>query len=306
MLNLFSPLTLGRMRLPNRIVLAAAPSDSAAPGGFAGAAFMAYYAEQAGGGAGMLVVEHTCALPPADQAMPHVGLYDDAQIAALHTCMAQVHAAGAAALIMLDQPLPITELSQDALVGLREAFIRAAWRARASGADGVMLSAADGGPFEQLLSPIQNRRSDRYGGALDDRLSLLLEVVEGIHGWIGGDFVLGVRVMVEEFAPGGLTLHDARVIAKRLVGAGAGFLEVGAQVGGPMPIARFPGWMVPLAAALKAVVDVPVMVGGLSEDPALVDEVIRDGSADLAALTEVLRADIGWPRRAQRALDPQP
>jgi 2,4-dienoyl-CoA reductase-like NADH-dependent reductase (Old Yellow Enzyme family) len=302
MLHLFSPLTLGRMRLPNRIALAAAPSGFAAPGGFAGTALAAYYAERASGGSGMLVIEHACALPPADRATPHLGLYDDAHIVGMYTCIAGMHAEGAAALVMIDQPLPLAGLSSGAIAEIGEAFIRAAWRARAAGADGVMLSAADGGPFEQLLSPLQNRRIDRYGSTLDDRVRLLLEVVEGVQQWLGGGFVVGVRLMVEEFAPGGLTLHDARVIAKRLVGAGAAFLEVSTQAGGPMLVARFPGWLVPLAAALKAVVEVPVMVGGLSDDPLLADDTIRESSADIAALSESLQAEPGWPRRAQIVL----
>src|SRR5689334_12047835 len=74
MLNLFSPLSLGRLRLPNRIVLAALPSGFAAPGGFASHDLANYYVERALGGAGMLVIEHTCALPPADRTAPHLGL----------------------------------------------------------------------------------------------------------------------------------------------------------------------------------------------------------------------------------------
>ncbi|HEX5691709.1 MAG TPA: hypothetical protein VFX76_16960 [Roseiflexaceae bacterium] len=305
MLHLFSPLTLGRMRLPNRIARAALPSGFAAPGGFAGAALLAYYAEQAGGGVGMLVVEHTCVLPPADRTAPHLGLYDDAQIADFHACVAGIHAAGAAALVMIDQPVRVADLRHDAVAELGEAFIRAAWRARAAGADGIMLSTTDGGPFEQLLSPLQNQRDDRYGGTRDARLRLLLEVIEGIQQWLGGDCAVGVRLMVEEFEPGGLTLHDARVIAKRLIGTGAAFLEVSAQSGGPMQVAHFPGWMVPLAAALKAVVEVPVMVGNLSNDPTLADDTIRDGSADIAALSEILHVEPDWPRRAQQALSRQ-
>src|SRR5690349_2298549 len=96
MLNLFSPLSLGRLRLPNRIVLAALPSGFAAPGGFASHDLANYYVERALGGAGMLVIEHTCALPPADRTAPHLGLYADAQVADLHECIAITRRQGAA------------------------------------------------------------------------------------------------------------------------------------------------------------------------------------------------------------------
>jgi 2,4-dienoyl-CoA reductase-like NADH-dependent reductase (Old Yellow Enzyme family) len=114
--------------------------------------------------------------------------------------------------------------------------------------------------------------------------------------------VVGVRLNVEEFAAGGLTLQDARVIAKRLIGAGVRLLEVSARTSADTPIARFPGWLGPLAAGIKAIVEVPVLVGSLSDDPMLADGIIRDGSADLAALNEALWRDPLWPQRAQAAL----
>jgi NADPH2 dehydrogenase len=302
MLNLLAPLTLGRVRLPNRIVLSALPSGFAAPDGFAGSALSEYYVERARGGAGMLVFEQTYALPPADHTTPHLGLYADAQVADFHHCIAAIHDAGAAALVMLDQSLGLAALDMPALTEIGEAFIAAAWRAHAAGADGVMLSTADGGPFEQLVSPLQNQRNDRYGADFAGRLRLLLYVVESIHSWIGDQLVVGVRLNVEEFANGGLTLQDARVIAKRLLGAGVRLLEVSARANAETPIARFPGWLAPLAAAIKAVVEVPVLVGSLSDDPTLADGIIRDGSADLAALNEALCSDPLWPQHARAAL----
>jgi 2,4-dienoyl-CoA reductase-like NADH-dependent reductase (Old Yellow Enzyme family) len=203
---------------------------------------------------------------------------------------------------MLDQPLQLGRLGHAEIDQIGEAFIAAAWRVHAAGADGIMISCADGGPFEQLISPLHNRRTDRYGGSPGTRLRLLLDVVEGIGRWMGSDFVVGVRLNVEEFAPGGLTLQDTRVIAKRLAGAGVKLLETCAGIGASYPIAQFPGWCVPLAAGIKAVVDVPVMVGGLSDDAALVDSVIREGSADLVTLSEVLQAEPDWPHSARQAL----
>jgi 2,4-dienoyl-CoA reductase-like NADH-dependent reductase (Old Yellow Enzyme family) len=302
MLNLLSPLTLGRLRLLNRIVLSALPSGFATPDGFVGSALSEYYVDRARGGAGLLTFEHIYPLPPSDSITPHLGLYADAHVADLHHCIAAIHHEGAAALVMLDQPLAVAALSVAAIDQIGEAFVAAAWRARAAGADGVMLSTADGGPFEQLVSPLHNHRNDRYGADSAGRLRLMLAVVEAIQRWIGEHFVVGVRLNVEEFAAGGLTLQDARVIAKRLTGAGVRLLEISAKTSGDTPIARFPGWLGPLAAGIKTVVEVPVLVGSLSDDPLLADGLIRDGSADLAALNEALRKEPLWPRRAQTAL----
>lgn len=301
MLNLLSPLTLGRLRLRNRIVLCALPSGFAAPDGFVAGTLAEYYVERARGGAALLIVEHMCVAPPSST-VPHLGLYADAHIAALHHCITATHQAGASAMVMLDQPLTLATLGTPAIDEIGEAFIAAAWRARAAGADGVMLSTADGGAFEQLVSPLQNQRDDRYGSDSAGRLRLLLAVVEGIQRWMGEQFVIGVRLNVEEFTAGGLTLQDARVIAKRLIGAGVRLLEISAKTSGDTPIARFPGWLAPLAAGIKTVVEVPVLVGSLSEDPKLADGLIRDGSADLAALNEAMRKEPLWPQRAQAEL----
>jgi 2,4-dienoyl-CoA reductase-like NADH-dependent reductase (Old Yellow Enzyme family) len=302
LLSLFSPLTLCHTRLPNRIVLNALPSGYTVPDGFASSDLATYYIARAQGGAGLLVIEPTCVIPPPDDVTPHLGLYADTQVTDLYHCIHAIHQVGTAVLVMLDQPLWVAQLSGAEVNDIGEAFIAAAWRGHAAGADGIMLSAADGGPFEQLVSPLRNQRADRYGGSLDGRLRLLLKVVEGVESWMGSQFIVGVRLNIEEFTPGGIGLQDARLIAKRLVSAGVQLIEISAETSSQVPVARFPGWRVPLASGLKAVVDVPVMVGGLLDDPDLADSVIRDGSADLVTLGQRLRVDPDWPRRARAAL----
>jgi len=302
MLKLFSPLTLGHVRLPNRLVYNAQPSGCALPDGFVGAALAEYYLLRAQGGAGLLVLEPTYVLPPPDGATPHLGLYADAQVPDLYHCIDALHDAGAAALIMLDQPLWTPQLAERELRDIGEAFIAAAWRVRACGADGVMFSTVDGGPFEQLISPLRNRRRDSYGGSVLGRSQLLREVVEGIERWLGSRFIIGVRLNAEEFTPGGLSMQDARLLATRLVSAGVQLLEIRAETASDTPIAHFPGWRVPIAASIKAVIDIPVMVGGLLDDAELADSVIRDGAADLVSVGERLRLEPDWPRQARTLL----
>jgi len=302
MLKLFSPLLLGNVRLPNRLVYNAQPSGCAAPDGFAGAALANYYLIRARGGAGLLVLEPTYVLPPPGGATPHLGLYADAQVPDLHHCIGAIHDAGAAVLVMLDQPLWTPQLTERELRDIGEAFIAAAWRVRACGADGIMLSTVDGGPFEQLISPLRNQRGDGYGGSVVGRSQLLREVVEGVERWLGSQFIVGVRLNAEEFTPGGLSMQDARLLATRLASAGVRLLEIRAETASNTPIAHFPGWRVPIAAGIKAVVDIPVLVGGLLDDAELADSVIRDGAADLIAVGERLRSEPDWPRAAHNYL----
>ena len=296
--TLFSPIRLGHIRLANRLVLQALPSGCALPEGFVSANFSATYQRYGRSGIGLVVVEPTYVLAPHDRLAAHIGLYADAQIPGFRRCVDALHAAGAATLIMLDQPLWTAELHAEAIGRVGEAFMNAARRAFTAGADGIMLSTAGGSVFEQFLSPLRNHRTDYYGRGPIGRLRLLSDVVDGISGQVGQQFIVGVRLNVEEFTSGGLTLQDARTIATRLASSGVGLLEVSAEMIAAAPVARFPGWRVPLAEAIKSVVDVPVLVGGQLDDAALADSVIRDGSADLIAIGERLHADPDWPRQA--------
>ena len=143
---------------------------------------------------------------------------------------------------------------------------------------------------------------EQYGGSVIGRSELLREVIEGIERWIGSHFTVGVRLNAEEFTPGGLNMQDARLLATRLVSAGVRLLEIQAQAATDMPIAHFPGWCVPMAAGIKAVVDIPVMVGGLLDDPELADSVIRDGGADLISVGARMRVEPDWPHHARAIL----
>lgn len=281
--------------------MTATSSGHASVDGFMHDDLCAYYVERARGGVGLVVFEPVYVIAP-DTAQSHVGLYNDVLVPSFRQCVHALHHHGAHVLVMLDQPLSVTDLTEDSLRSVADAWIAAAMRVHATGADGLMLSCADGGPFDQLISRTAQSRNDTYGSRNSSRTQLLLEVIEGITKRLGKRLVISVRINVGESSTSGLSLQDARVIAKRLAGAGVRLLEVSCESGGDVPLARFPGWCVPLAAAIKAVVDVPVMVGGLLADPELADSVVADGSADLVALGESLRAEPRWPQYAHSIL----
>lgn len=285
--------------------MTALPSGHATTDGFASPALAAYYSERARGGVGLIVIEAAWALAPLERAA-HLGLYSDVYIPGLRDCIDSAHQQGAVVLMMIDQIISTQQMTVEQLADIRDAWIAAAGRAIAAGADGVMFSCADDGPFDQLISPLTNHRTDRHGGHISRRLQLLLDTVERLQARKGQRLLIGLRLNAEEFTPGGLTLQDARVIAKRLTSAGVGLLEVCADVGDNQPVAQFPGWRVPLATAIKSIVDVPVMVGGLLADAELADSVIRDGSADLVTLGESLRVEPRWPQYARTALETPP
>lgn len=301
--SLFTTLRLAHTRLPNRLVLGALPSGLAvADGGFTNQLEL-YYELRAQGGVGLVVLEPLYVLPPRDDITNHIGLYYDQQMAGLARCIRGIRAYGATVLVMLDQPLWLAHATDAELAAIGEAFLAAAQRAGAAGADGVMFSAADGGPFEQLISPLQNQRSAPYGGSVGGRLKLLLDLVAALRR--NSQLVVGVRLNVEEFTPGGIDLKESRAMASLLTVAGANLFEVCAKKPQGALVAQFPGWQVPLAEGIKSVVDVPVMVGGLLDNPLLADSVIRERSADLIAVSERVHREPDWPQHTRAMLDAQ-
>lgn len=301
--HLFSPLKIARVSLANRIVLGVGVSGCPTPGGFVRAPLVDFYARRAAGGAGLICVEAALVLP-GELPDAQLGVYHDAFVPGLTELAQAIHARGARACLALTGPQQQPEATRDLLL-LREAFIRGAWRAHAAGFDAVLLSAAEPGVLRALLSPLHNQRADGYGGGIDGRLRLAQEIVEGVRAWLGRRMLIGFRLNVDELAPGGIELQDAGVIARRIVGAGAGLLDVTVAERDGAPVARFPGWRVPLAASLKRLIpDVPIITGGGLDDPQLADSAIRDGSVDLVRIGRTLRADPDWPQRAFAALRP--
>lgn len=302
MADLFSPLTIAGRVLPNRIVMGPAPSGHAHTAGFVDSNLVAYYTRVARGGVGLIITEPILVVAP-DPPVPHLGGYADVFVPGLHDLTGAVRSLDTRICLTLAAPLPPAPPSAQELRALTDQFILAAWRAHCAGADGVMLSVADGCLLHQLVSPLTNRRSDRYGPDVAGRLRMLLAIIEGIRTWLGSRIIIGVRLPAEELTPGGMSLQDARVLAKRVTAAGARLLDITAPIDvGTAQLARFPGWAVPLIHGIKRVIDVPVIGSGQLGDPFLADSVIRDGSLDLVLLNGSLRANPNWPRAAYLAL----
>jgi 2,4-dienoyl-CoA reductase-like NADH-dependent reductase (Old Yellow Enzyme family) len=300
--HLFSPLKLGRISLPNRIVLASAPSGYATPDGFLSPSAHEFYRRRAEGGAGLLIVEPMLVRPPApDACIAHLGLYADPFVAGLAALATDIHRLGGRVCVALGDPCPALEREADVAV-LREEYIAAGWRAWAAGCDGIILSSAEPGAIQQLMSPLHNHRTDRYGGT-DGRLRLPVEILEGLREWLGRRLLVGFRLNADEMTAGGLTLQDTRVIARRLVAAGVRLLDVTIIDPTAAAVAHFPGWQLPIAAAIKRTLpDIPIMAGGGIDDPILADFAISDSSADLVLIGRALRNDPDWPRHAFAAL----
>lgn len=304
MAHLFSPLTIAGTRLINRIVMAPLPSGCTTLDGTIDDAVYDYYLERAHGSVGLIITEPAHVVPPpAGSNQAHLGIYDDTFIPRLRALAQAVHGSGSHLLVMLDAPAHLAQATTHDIGNLATQFVRAAQRAQAAECDGIALSSADGGFLHLLVSPLTNQRTDAYGSTKTNRLRFALEIIEGARTWLGPRFLIAFRMVAEEFIPNGITMHDARVMARRLVTSGVNMLDVMTDTRTEATVARFPGWRVPLAGGIKRVMpDVPVISSGLLGDPYLADSVVRDGSIDLVMLGRALQANPYWAHLARIVL----
>jgi NAD(H)-dependent 7beta-hydroxy-3-oxo-delta4-cholenoic acid oxidoreductase len=329
--QLFSPIEIAQMQVRNRIVMAPMGTLWADDDGCITERLIEHYEARARGGVGLITFEVTT----IDQRFPYIpkgaGLWDDAQIPSFKKLTDVIHSHGAkltpqivhpgpeslsflrghqpvgpSALMSLSTKQICRELSVDEIEEIVERYGEAARRARQAGCDGVEFHCAHGyllaGSF---LSPLRNRRTDAYGGSLEGRLKFPLDVIRRMKSRAGGDFPISIRISGDEFVPGGRTLEDTRQVAPMLVEAGIDAFHVSAgafplsawrtipPTGTPLGINR------KLSAAVKQVVDVPVMVVGRINDPLVAEDILERGDADMVVIGRPLLADPELPNKAK-------
>jgi 2,4-dienoyl-CoA reductase-like NADH-dependent reductase (Old Yellow Enzyme family)/thioredoxin reductase len=325
--RLFTPIKVGKLELKNRIIMPPM-IDRLATHGEPNDAVKDFYAARARGGLALIVL--TPGIVDISMASPiQLGIYDDSCIPGFRQFTDLIHSCGARMGIQLmhlgrqggeikrykpvaPSPIPLTpkdevprELTAGEVGGLVEKFAEAARMAREAGFDMVELHGCHGYLLSSFLSPLTNKRSDKYGGSVAKRARFVMEIVSLIKERVGQDFPVSVRMNGSDYMPGGTTVDMARQTAKLLEEAGADMIGVSGGAYGSYPVIVPPydqprGCNVPLAAAIKEVVKVPVAVAGRLDDPFVADEVLVSGKADVIAVARGLLADPELPNKAAR------
>jgi 2,4-dienoyl-CoA reductase-like NADH-dependent reductase (Old Yellow Enzyme family) len=350
---LLTPVRLRDLEIPNRIWVS--PMCQYSADGLDGMPtdwHLAHLGSLARGGAGLVMTEATAVSPEGRITAWDLGLWDDAQRDALARIVEFVHARGAVAAIQLahagrkastypewrghgSQPAadggwtPVgpstlafpgyTEpvaLDDAGIASVVADFGAAARRAVAAGFDVVELHAAHGYLLHQFLSPLSNDRSDGWGGSLEGRARLLLDVVRSVRAAVGDAVPVIVRFSGTDWAEDGWTIEDTETVAGWAADAGADWFDVSS--GGTTPDARIPvgpGYQVPLAAAVRTATGMPVNAVGLIETAEQAEEIVASGRADAVMLGRPLLrdphlplawaadlgADVAWPEQYRRA-----
>lgn len=334
---LFQPLEIGTLHLRNRIVIAPMCQYSAVNGCMSDW-HLIHLGQLALSGAGLLTVEATAVLPEGRISYADVGLWNDTCEAAMARTLegvrrwsdmpiaiqlahagrkastdlpwrggAQIaadHANGwtptaPSALPFHPGNPPPMELDRAGLSAVRDAFAEAARRAARLGIDAVQIHAAHGYLLHQFLSPLSNRRDDEYGGSLENRMRFPLEVFDAVREAFPSERPVSVRVSGTDWIDGGWDITQTVELSKALQARGCSVIHVSS--GGLDPaqkIATGPGYQVPLARAVRAAVDIPVVAVGLITEFEHAEAILQNGDADLIAIARTILYDPRWPWHA--------
>jgi 2,4-dienoyl-CoA reductase-like NADH-dependent reductase (Old Yellow Enzyme family) len=189
-------------------------------------------------------------------------------------------------------------LEDEEILQLIERFAEAARRAERAGFDFLELHAAHGYLIFQFLSPLSNQRTDRWGGSLENRMRLVVEIAKAVRK-ATPKLMLGARLSVKDWVDGGFDVEDAIEVAKALKDVGVAYLCCSS--GGNSPLQKLPtgpGYQVHLAEAVRKGADIPTRAVGLIDDPKQAEAILTEGRADMVALARAFLADPRWGWRA--------
>jgi 2,4-dienoyl-CoA reductase-like NADH-dependent reductase (Old Yellow Enzyme family) len=195
------------------------------------------------------------------------------------------------------------ELDEAGIAGVVSAFAAAAKRADKAGFDCVEIHAAHGYLLHEFLSPLANQRTDRYGGSFDNRIRLVLEVVDAVRVAWPDRLPLFVRISATDWAEGGWTADESVELARRLREHGVDLVDVSS--GGQVPNAKIPvgpGFQVPFAARIRKEAGISTAAVGMITEPQQAADIVAHGEADIVLLARQMLRDPYWPLHAAAAL----
>ncbi len=337
--KLFEPGFIGKLRLKNRLIRASMYTTYGALDGSVTDRLIRHYRELAAGGVGLVIVEESHVdRKSSKSAICELSVAGDEYIPGLSWLAMTIKQNGARAGLQISHaggqrylmdPLkkvpssapwaaiqarveaitgrvgtPPSELTVEEIKEIIEAFGDAAVRAQKASFDFVEIHACHGYLLTEFLSPLTNKRTDQYGGSLENRQRILMEIIENVRKKVRPDYPLIVRMDGSEYLEGGITIQESVETAKVLEKSGINALHISGgdhrnadKVITPTYWPR--GYQVWAAATIKGVVKIPVIASGSVTTPELAEEILKEGKADFISLARPLLADPFFPKKAQ-------
>ena len=342
---LFEPIKIGSVTCKNRISFAATGMGTAAPDGSVTDQTLCNYVARSKGGAGWITVEQTMCTDKygvgtlcfhSDRQLR--GMKDLSDVIHAFDAVAIVqlspgHGRQGNPLrlgteLVAPSPLPYQidknttpkglkwmenlsgasprELTAAEVEDLEDLFVESAERIKKAGFDGIEIHGAHGYLLAQFVSPRSNKRTDKYGGSLDRRLTFPRNIIRKVRKKLGPDFVVGYRISGDEHVSGGVSLDETLKIVPMLVSEGLDFIHLSS---GCMEAMNYlcpneEGVILPEAKAIKEVSEVPVMCPNI-HTPNLARKVIAEKQSDMVSLCRSLIADPDWPNKVKEGREDQ-
>ncbi|HHU56265.1 MAG TPA: NADPH dehydrogenase NamA [Acholeplasmataceae bacterium] len=332
MSKLYSSIKIKDTLIKNRIVMAPMCMYSASEDGIATQFHLTHYLTRAIGGVGMVIVEATAIEPRGRISINDLGLWDDNQIPMLKKIVDEVHKYNTTIGIQLNHAgrkartnekniapsivqesgfEDVIEMDKDAIINTIKLFKDAALRAYKAGFDFIEIHGAHGYLINQFLSPLANKRTDEYGGNINNRARFLIEIVDAIKEVFPK--TLGLRVSAEEYHQDGNHPEDLVKIIN-FVRDKLDFIDVSSGGVIAVPINAYPGYQLNFARIIKDNTLLPTIGGGLITTPQMAENAINNEDVDLVFFgRELLRnpyfalnaakelnTDIEWPTPYKR------
>jgi NADPH2 dehydrogenase len=322
---LLASLKVRSMNLANRLVMPPMATAKAEAGGRVSQALLDYYEEKSRGGyISLIVIEHSSIAPEGKASDNQLSVADDAMVPGLAKLAAVIHRGGSKAAMQInhagsaglrevtgttplapsavanprrgDMPREMTRKDIEAVV---KAFKEAGRRVRDAGFDAVEIHSAHGYLLNQFLSPLTNKRTDEYGGALSNRIRIHLQVIEAVRSAVGPDLPIQVRLGASDYTEGGTTIEDGKLAARAFEKAGADMIHIsGGFVGYIPPGLNRQGYFSHLSEAVKSACSIPVILtGGITEADAA-EKLLKEKKADLIGVGRAILQDSAWAERA--------
>ncbi|AIG98132.1 NADH:flavin oxidoreductase, Old Yellow Enzyme family [Archaeoglobus fulgidus DSM 8774] len=325
-MKLFEPIEFGGMKVKNRIVLPAVGLNYTTPDGRVTDKLLRFYEERAKGGIGFAVVGIAKIEPHffggiaahSDEFIPDLKKIADVFHKYDVKCALQLWHPGRYEISFDPNRQPVApspipppiftkrtpkELTKEEILQIEEEFADAALRAKKAGFDAVELIGSAGYLISQFFSPATNKRTDEYGGSLENRTRFAVEIIQKIKEKCGESYPVMIRIPGDEFIEGGNTVREMKQIAKILEDAGVVAINVMAgwhESRKPLTTMLVPGGgFAYLAAEIKSAVSVPVIASHRINDPIVAEKILQEGKADMVAMLRALIADPELPKKAK-------
>ena len=327
--HLFEPIQIGKTTVKNRIFMPPL-STNLADKGYVTDALVEHYSNRARGGVGLIVTEVTTVEPTYTYLPGDMSIYDDSYIPGWKKLVDAVHKYDTKILSQLFHPaymaFPVPGTPQliapsnvgpyyaksapravtvEELHVLVRQFGEAALRFKKAGGDGVEIQCAHAhGLLGGFLTPLYNKRTDEYGGDINGRLRLTLEVIREVRKQCGDDFIIDVRISGDEYSEGGLTLNDMIYVSKQLEKEGVDFLHVSGgntiKRGSSMPApGTSPAPHAHASEEIRKNVHIPVATVARINEPWVAEELIADGKADICMIGRANLCDSEFANKAR-------